>query len=228
MFTHRDATPVEGADVTFVQGDVAPVHAAMVEAAGDQDVWVVGGGDLAAQFAEAGLLDEVMLSIAPVTWAPGGRCSRAATTCGSPGWTATARSCARGTTWSAPERRAPTGSVAFVPLFALTLPPGQPPCLASRRSPTQENHPVKTRTASLLCAATVVAAGSGVATALGDDHPSRRTTALVDVLPERLAQHRLGRRPARCDSTSTPITRRPWRSSATGSTCPRSRSSSRR
>ena len=71
VFTHRDLTPVEGAAVTFVQGDVAPVHAAMVEAAGDKDVWVVGGGDLAARFAEAGLLDEVMLSIAPVTLGAG-------------------------------------------------------------------------------------------------------------------------------------------------------------
>ena len=29
--------------------------------------WVAGGGDLAAQFADAGLLDELMVSIAPVT-----------------------------------------------------------------------------------------------------------------------------------------------------------------
>jgi len=38
-----------------------------VAAAGGQDVWMVGGGDLAAQFAESGLLDEVIVSIAPVT-----------------------------------------------------------------------------------------------------------------------------------------------------------------
>ena len=48
-----------------------PVHAAMVEAAGGKDLWVVGGGDLAAQFAEAGLLDTVMVSIAPVTLGAG-------------------------------------------------------------------------------------------------------------------------------------------------------------
>ena len=53
------------------EGDVAPIHAAMVEAAGGKDVWVVGGGDLAAQFAEAGLLDRVMVSIAPVTLGAG-------------------------------------------------------------------------------------------------------------------------------------------------------------
>jgi dihydrofolate reductase len=30
-------------------------------------VWVVGGGDLAGQFADAGLLDEIRVSIAPAT-----------------------------------------------------------------------------------------------------------------------------------------------------------------
>lgn len=67
VFTHGAATAMPGADIRFVKDDVAPVHDEMVEAAGDKDVWIVGGGDLAAQFAEAGLLDELMLSIAPVT-----------------------------------------------------------------------------------------------------------------------------------------------------------------
>lgn len=70
VFTHRDLPAPEG-DVRFVQGDVQPVHAAMVEAAGSKDVWVVGGGDLAAQFATAGLLDRMLLSIAPVTLGAG-------------------------------------------------------------------------------------------------------------------------------------------------------------
>jgi dihydrofolate reductase len=39
----------------------------MLEAAGDRNVWIVGGGDLVGQFADAGLLDEVIVSIAPVT-----------------------------------------------------------------------------------------------------------------------------------------------------------------
>jgi dihydrofolate reductase len=70
VFTHRDFDPPE-ADVRFVHGEVSAVHADMVEAAGGQDLWVVGGGDLAAQFAEAGLLDELVLSIAPVTLGAG-------------------------------------------------------------------------------------------------------------------------------------------------------------
>ncbi|MFT4166263.1 MAG: dihydrofolate reductase family protein [Microlunatus sp.] len=70
VFTHRDLQPIAG-NVTITAEAVPTVHAAMAAAAGDLDVWVVGGGDLAAQFAEAGLLDEVLLSIAPVTLGAG-------------------------------------------------------------------------------------------------------------------------------------------------------------
>jgi len=58
---------VPGATVKFVQGDVSPVHAEMAAAAADRNLWIVGGGDLAGQFADAGLLDEVIVSVAPVT-----------------------------------------------------------------------------------------------------------------------------------------------------------------
>jgi len=71
VFTHAELSAAEEADIRFVAGDVATVHPALVEAAGGRNVWVVGGGDLAAQFAEAGLLDTVMVSIAPVTLGAG-------------------------------------------------------------------------------------------------------------------------------------------------------------
>ncbi|RBY82914.1 dihydrofolate reductase [Geodermatophilus sp. TF02-6] len=71
VFTHRELTGYPGADIRFTAADtphaVAGVHAQLVAAAGDRDVWVVGGGDLAGQFADGGLLDEVVVSIAPVT-----------------------------------------------------------------------------------------------------------------------------------------------------------------
>ena len=67
VLTHRQFTAPPGADVRFTAADVAEVHADMVTAAGGRDVWVVGGGDLAGQFADRGLLDEVVVSIAPVT-----------------------------------------------------------------------------------------------------------------------------------------------------------------
>ena len=71
VFTHRDLPVVPGAAIEFTSGDVIPVHAAMASAAGERNRWVVGGGDLAGQFADAGLLDEVLVSIAPVTLGAG-------------------------------------------------------------------------------------------------------------------------------------------------------------
>jgi dihydrofolate reductase len=67
VFTHRELPPIPGADVRFVSGDVRPVHAEMAAAAGDRNVWVVGGGELAGLFADAGLLDELVLGVAPAT-----------------------------------------------------------------------------------------------------------------------------------------------------------------
>lgn len=71
VFTHRDLPAIDGADLRFVAGDVAAVHAELLAAAGGKGVWVVGGGDLAGQFADAGLLDEIVVSIAPVTLGAG-------------------------------------------------------------------------------------------------------------------------------------------------------------
>ena len=71
VFAHRPLTVPEGADIRAVQGDVAEVHAAMTDAADGRDLWVVGGGDLAGQFADAGLLDEVWVQYAPVTLGSG-------------------------------------------------------------------------------------------------------------------------------------------------------------
>src|SRR3712207_735036 len=67
VLTHRQFTAPPGADVRFTAADVARVHADMVAAAGGRDVSVAGGGDLAGQLADRGLLDDVAVSIAPVT-----------------------------------------------------------------------------------------------------------------------------------------------------------------
>ena len=67
IFTHRTLPTIAGADLRFVQGDVRPVHAAMQAAAGAKNVWIVGGGDLAGQFHDAGLLDEILLQVGSVT-----------------------------------------------------------------------------------------------------------------------------------------------------------------
>ena len=66
VFTSRNMPLIEGADVRFVNGDVKPIHAEMAAAAGDRNIWIVGGGDLAGQFYDAGLLDELILQIGSV------------------------------------------------------------------------------------------------------------------------------------------------------------------
>jgi dihydrofolate reductase len=71
VFTHRELPVVPNARIEFTSGEVAPVHEQMAAAAGDSNIWIVGGGDLAGQFADAGLLDEVIVMIAPVTLGAG-------------------------------------------------------------------------------------------------------------------------------------------------------------
>lgn len=71
VFTSRSLPEIEGADIRFVSGDVRPVHAEMAAAAEHQNIWIVGGGDLAGQFYDAGLLDEIIVQLAPVTLGSG-------------------------------------------------------------------------------------------------------------------------------------------------------------
>ncbi len=66
VFTHRELPPVPGANLTFVSGDVRAVHAGMVTAAAGRNIWLCGGGQLVGQFTDAGLLDEVILGVAPI------------------------------------------------------------------------------------------------------------------------------------------------------------------
>ncbi len=51
--------------------EIAIVHEQMLAAAGGRNLWIVGGGDLAGQCADEGLLDEVIVYIAPVTLGAG-------------------------------------------------------------------------------------------------------------------------------------------------------------
>jgi dihydrofolate reductase len=67
VFTHRELRAVPDADLTLASGDVGPVHEVMLRAAGEKNIWIVGGGDLVGQFSDAGLLDEVIVYVAPVT-----------------------------------------------------------------------------------------------------------------------------------------------------------------
>jgi len=71
VFTSRALPAVPNADIRFVTGDDRPAHQAIVQAAGGKSVWIVGGGDLAGQFYDQGLLDEIHVQIGSVTLGAG-------------------------------------------------------------------------------------------------------------------------------------------------------------
>src|SRR5690606_22336605 len=58
---------IEGANIRFVQGDVRQAHTEMRVAAGPKNIWIVGGGDLAGQFSDADLLDELIVQVGSAT-----------------------------------------------------------------------------------------------------------------------------------------------------------------
>lgn len=71
VFSSRVLPAVPGADIRFVSGDIRPVHREMVVAAAGKNVWIVGGGDLAGQFHDHGLLDEMFVQFGSVTLGAG-------------------------------------------------------------------------------------------------------------------------------------------------------------
>jgi dihydrofolate reductase len=71
VFTHRELDPIEGANLVFTSDPVTDVHAAMTGAAGEGNIWLVGGGELVGQFLDHNLLDEIWLTLAPVTLGAG-------------------------------------------------------------------------------------------------------------------------------------------------------------
>ena len=71
VFTSRKLSIVPDADIRFVRGDVSAVHAEMTRAAGEKNLLIAGGGDLAGQFFDAQLLDELIIQVASVTLGSG-------------------------------------------------------------------------------------------------------------------------------------------------------------
>ena len=71
ILSNRRLPTVDGADIRFTSGDVRPIHAEMCSAANGRNLWIVGGGDLAGQFYDAGLLDELIVQIGAVTLGKG-------------------------------------------------------------------------------------------------------------------------------------------------------------
>ena len=72
---------VPGARIELTSEDITTVHSKMVHAASGRNVWVVGGGDVAGQFADLGLLAEVIVYIASVTLGVGAPCCGGESSC---------------------------------------------------------------------------------------------------------------------------------------------------
>jgi dihydrofolate reductase len=60
-----------GRDITVVEAEVKGLHEEMLAAAGERNLWVVGGGNVASQFADEGLLDEMLVTVVPVVLGEG-------------------------------------------------------------------------------------------------------------------------------------------------------------
>jgi dihydrofolate reductase len=61
----------DGVDVRIVTGEIPDLIDGMLESAGEQDLWIVGGGNVASQFADHGLLDRVEVTVVPVVLGEG-------------------------------------------------------------------------------------------------------------------------------------------------------------
>ena len=71
VFSSRSLPIPAGADIRLVSGSVADALPAIRAAAGDGDIWIVGGGDLAGQFYDAGALDVIAMTVAPAALSGG-------------------------------------------------------------------------------------------------------------------------------------------------------------
>jgi len=73
VLSSRDlAVPTgEGIDVRIVNANVADIYDELIAAAGERNLWIVGGGNVVSQFADEGLLDEVLVTVVPVVLGAG-------------------------------------------------------------------------------------------------------------------------------------------------------------
>lgn len=71
VFSSRTLPDIPGVELYFVNGDVGLIHKEMVVAADGKNIWLVGGGELVGQFHDQGLLDELIVTVAPVTLSRG-------------------------------------------------------------------------------------------------------------------------------------------------------------
>ena len=73
VLTTRPEIVAEEHPVHMFSGEVTDVYPRIQEAADGKDVWLVGGGQVAAQFTAAGLVDQMIVTYAPCSLGSGAR-----------------------------------------------------------------------------------------------------------------------------------------------------------
>jgi dihydrofolate reductase len=73
VLTSRNLPPPPGdeIDVRFANASARDLYDEMIAASGGRHLWVMGGGNVASQFADEGLLDEVLVTVVPVVLGEG-------------------------------------------------------------------------------------------------------------------------------------------------------------
>lgn len=71
VMTRRPYIIAAGHPVQTFAGSASALHPELVRAAAGRDVWVMGGGQIAAQFVAEGLIDTMIVSYAPCTLGAG-------------------------------------------------------------------------------------------------------------------------------------------------------------
>jgi dihydrofolate reductase len=73
VLSSRDLPAPDGEDidVRVANAQVIDLYDEMADAAGERNLWVVGGGNVASQFVAVGLLDELVVTVVPVVLGAG-------------------------------------------------------------------------------------------------------------------------------------------------------------
>jgi dihydrofolate reductase len=71
VLSSRDLPAPTGEDVRIVNAKVGDLYDEMIAAAGERHLWVIGGGNVASQLVDEGLLDEVLVTVVPVVLGEG-------------------------------------------------------------------------------------------------------------------------------------------------------------
>ena len=73
ILSSRELSKPEGqdVDVRIISGEVPDLIDEMLDSAGDRDLWIVGGGNVASQFADHGVLHRVEVTVVPVVLGEG-------------------------------------------------------------------------------------------------------------------------------------------------------------